>query len=172
MSQHSTTPLLNSPPSVDDQIQDDKAQAENRSSSASNGIQVNSNGDPGTVQENGDHNDAKIRVNGGQNLKTGIEIEEGGDKPQQNGVHGVSEGAGDHGRRGTSIPIREEFRCRRFWFFYHDIRALTTSVSWLIERAWQTVCTKICTRIFRSLVQYDIILNTFLHNYAQHQLTN
>lgn len=29
----------------------------------------------------------------------------------------------------TIIPIREEFRCRRFWFFYHDIRALTTSVS-------------------------------------------
>ena len=29
----------------------------------------------------------------------------------------------------TIIPIREEFRCRRFWFFYHDLRALTTSVS-------------------------------------------
>lgn len=29
----------------------------------------------------------------------------------------------------TAIPIREEFRCRRLWFFYHDIRAFTTSVS-------------------------------------------
>ena len=29
----------------------------------------------------------------------------------------------------TIIPIREEFRCRRFWFFYHDLRAFTTSVS-------------------------------------------
>ena len=29
----------------------------------------------------------------------------------------------------TTIPIREEFRCRRFWFFYHDLRAFTTSVS-------------------------------------------
>ncbi len=29
----------------------------------------------------------------------------------------------------TVIPIREEFRCRRAWFFYHDIRALVTSVS-------------------------------------------
>ena len=29
----------------------------------------------------------------------------------------------------TAIPIREEFRCRRWWFFYHDLRAFTTSVS-------------------------------------------
>lgn len=29
----------------------------------------------------------------------------------------------------TKIPIREEFRCKRFWFFYHDLRAFTTSVS-------------------------------------------
>ncbi len=29
----------------------------------------------------------------------------------------------------TVIPIREEFRCRRAWFFYHDLRALVTSVS-------------------------------------------
>ncbi len=28
----------------------------------------------------------------------------------------------------TVIPIREEFRCQRAWFFYHDIRALVTSV--------------------------------------------
>ena len=28
----------------------------------------------------------------------------------------------------TIIPIREEFRCRRFWFFYHDLRAFATSV--------------------------------------------
>lgn len=27
----------------------------------------------------------------------------------------------------TAIPFREEFRARRLWFFYHDIRALTTS---------------------------------------------
>ena len=31
----------------------------------------------------------------------------------------------------TVVPIREEFRCRRFWFFYHDLKALTTSVSLL-----------------------------------------
>ena len=29
----------------------------------------------------------------------------------------------------TAIPIREEFRCRRSWLFYHDIRAFVTSVS-------------------------------------------
>ena len=29
----------------------------------------------------------------------------------------------------TVIPIREEFRVRRLWFFYHDLRAFTTSVS-------------------------------------------
>jgi len=33
------------------------------------------------------------------------------------------------GLDSTVIPIREEFRCRRLWFFYHDIRAFTTSVS-------------------------------------------
>ena len=141
VSQHSTTPLLNSPPSVDDQTEEGKARAENGSSSASNGIQVNANGDPGTVQENGDRGDAKIGLNGGQKVKTEIEIEEGGDKLQQNGAHGASEGDDDNERRGTSIPMREEFRCRRFWFFYHDIRALTTSVSLIliIERACHTV---------------------------------
>ena len=29
----------------------------------------------------------------------------------------------------TAVPLREQFRCRRFWFFYHDLRAFTTSVS-------------------------------------------
>ena len=29
----------------------------------------------------------------------------------------------------TAIPFREQLRCRRFWFFYHDLRAFTTSVS-------------------------------------------
>ena len=29
----------------------------------------------------------------------------------------------------TTIPIREQIRLRRLWFFYHDPRALTTSVS-------------------------------------------
>lgn len=121
-SQHSTTPLLNSPPSasVDDQIQDDQ---ENESSR--NGIQVNSNGDQGAVQKNGNHADAKTGINGGQNVKTELETKEGGDELQQNCACGAS----DYRRRGTSIPMREEFRCRRFWFFYHDIRALTTSVS-------------------------------------------
>ena len=28
----------------------------------------------------------------------------------------------------TVIPIREEIRLRRFWFFHHDLRAFTTSV--------------------------------------------
>lgn len=28
----------------------------------------------------------------------------------------------------TIIPMREEFRIRRLWFFHHDIRAFTTSV--------------------------------------------
>ncbi len=31
--------------------------------------------------------------------------------------------------RTTAIPLREEFRCRRFWFFHHDTRAFTMSVS-------------------------------------------
>lgn len=29
----------------------------------------------------------------------------------------------------TFIPIREEFRLKKLWFFYHDLRAFTTSVS-------------------------------------------
>lgn len=29
----------------------------------------------------------------------------------------------------TAIPLREQCRIRRFFFFYHDIRAFTTSVS-------------------------------------------
>lgn len=29
----------------------------------------------------------------------------------------------------TTIPIREQIRLKRLWFFYHDPRALTTSVS-------------------------------------------
>ena len=33
----------------------------------------------------------------------------------------------------TVVPIREEFRCRRFWFFYHDARAFTTSVSFCMH---------------------------------------
>ena len=33
----------------------------------------------------------------------------------------------------TAIPIREQFRIRRFWFFYHDLRAFTTSVSMIIS---------------------------------------
>lgn len=28
----------------------------------------------------------------------------------------------------TGISLREQFRLRRFWLFYHDIRAHTTSV--------------------------------------------
>ena len=28
----------------------------------------------------------------------------------------------------TVVPIREEFRVRRLWFFHHDVRAFTTSV--------------------------------------------
>ena len=31
--------------------------------------------------------------------------------------------------RHTAIPLREQCRIRRFFFFYHDIRAFTTSVS-------------------------------------------
>ena len=31
--------------------------------------------------------------------------------------------------KNTVIPLREQCRLRRFWFFYHDRRALTTSVS-------------------------------------------
>ena len=29
----------------------------------------------------------------------------------------------------TAVPLREQCRIRRFFFFYHDIRAFTTSVS-------------------------------------------
>ena len=29
----------------------------------------------------------------------------------------------------TAIPLREQFRLKRFLFSYHDLRALTTSVS-------------------------------------------
>lgn len=33
------------------------------------------------------------------------------------------------GLHSTSVPIREQLRCKRWWFYYHDIRAFTTSVS-------------------------------------------
>ena len=33
----------------------------------------------------------------------------------------------------TVVPIREEFRVRRFCFFHHDARAFTTSVSHCIS---------------------------------------
>ena len=72
----------------------------------------------------------------------GEEFREGGgagkgqpDSQLQNGSHDIESGRTDvqdnagNVYRGTTIPIREEFRCRRFWFFYHDVRALTTSVS-------------------------------------------
>lgn len=38
-------------------------------------------------------------------------------------------GASVPGLHSTAVPFREQFRCRRWWFFYHDIRAFTTS--WL-----------------------------------------
>ena len=31
------------------------------------------------------------------------------------------------------VPIREECRLRRLWFFYHDIRAFTTSVGHCVD---------------------------------------
>lgn len=41
------------------------------------------------------------------------------------------EGEGDSAQtlNTTAISIREEFHCKRSWFFYHDLRAFTTSVS-------------------------------------------
>ena len=48
----------------------------------------------------------------------------------------------------TDIPISQECRCRRFWFFYHDIRAFTTSVSMYV---WELYCTSIYSSIHLSI---------------------
>ena len=59
----------------------------------------------------------------------------------------------------TKIPIREEFRCRRFWFFYHDLRAFTTSVSGCILAAWFAVLFELQGRVLdgMSLAMYCIV---------------
>lgn len=122
VSQQSTTPLLNSQPSTEDQIssidQDKSAGAINNNSNY-------------TQAQNGDHNN---KINSGdQTVEIELDVKGGG--PLQNGTKPSTEPdtelVEDLSRRGTAIPIREEFRCRRFWFFYHDVRALTTSVSLL-----------------------------------------
>ena len=49
--------------------------------------------------------------------------------PEKNGGPVSAWGSPEAGLDSTVIPIREEFRFRRLWFFYHDLRAFTTSVS-------------------------------------------
>ena len=107
-SQLSTTPLLNSVPSVEHQTSSEYLYGDHNKINNNNGfgdrsVEVVVDLSGGTSLQNGAH------------TKTDFEIERD---------------AEDEFRwRGTTIPIREEFRCQRFWFFYHDLRALTTSVS-------------------------------------------
>ena len=49
--------------------------------------------------------------------------------PGENGGHVSAWVSSEAELDSTVIPIREEFRIRRLWFFYHDLRAFTTSVS-------------------------------------------
>lgn len=49
--------------------------------------------------------------------------------PEKNGGPVSAWDSPEAGLDSTVIPIREEFRFRRLWFFYHDLRAFTTSVS-------------------------------------------
>ena len=122
-----TTPLLLSSPSTEDQSKQLAAAGDNVGVPAST-----------SMPQIGDQNEA-VNANGAHTVE--IEIDVKGGETLQNGS-GVVAWSGDTGidtveasvyNRGTSIPIREEFRCRRFWFFYHDIRALTTSVSLMIK---------------------------------------
>ena len=120
VSQASTTPLLNSQPSTEDQISPDQGK--------STGLGAPNNDSNYTQAQNGDHN----KISGGhQTVEVEIDLKGGG--TLQNGAMATTEPGGelkeDLSSRGTAIPIREEFRCHRFWFFYHDLRALTTSVS-------------------------------------------
>lgn len=133
-SQQSTTPLLDSLPSVEDRIQEN--QDADRDQSSSNGFHVISS----TGQLKGTGADEASSINGSapqQSVNVEMERQEckgtqANDSSVATSESGkemqVSESA-TYLKRGTSIPIREEFRCRRFWFFYHDIRAFTTSVS-------------------------------------------
>jgi hypothetical protein len=129
-SQASTTPLLNTQPSTEDQISPDQGKSIELGAPTNNSINY-------TQAQNGDHS----KINGGdQKVEVVIDLTRGGggDTLQNGTKSATSEPGGDLGededlsKRGTAIPIREEFRCRRFWFFYHDLRALTTSVSLII----------------------------------------
>ena len=121
-SQASTTPLLNTQPSTEDQISPDQGK-----------LGASTNNTNYTQAQNGDHS----KINGEeQKVEVVIDLTSaGGGGSLQNGAKAATaEPSGgleaeDLSKRGTAIPIREEFRCRRFWFFYHDLRALTTSVS-------------------------------------------
>ena len=122
-SQASTTPLLNSQPSTEDQISPDQGK--------SIGLEAPNNDSNYTQAQNGDPNKTS---GGNQTVEVVIDLK--GNSTLQNGAKATTEAGGkpeeDLSRRGTAIPIREEFHCRRFWFFYHDLRALTTSVSFNI----------------------------------------
>ena len=120
-SQASTTPLLNTQPSTEDQISPDQGKLGASTNDTNNYTQA----------QNGDHS----KINGGdQKVEVVIDLTSGGSLQNGAKAAATTEPSGgleeeDLNRRGTAIPIREEFRCRRFWFFYHDLRALTTSVS-------------------------------------------
>lgn len=119
-SQASTTPLLYTQPSTEDQISPDQVK-----------LGTPSDNNNYTQAQNGDHN----KIGGGdQTVEVVIDLTAGDGGKLQNGTKAAAtesgrelEGEEDLSRRGTAIPIREEFHCRRFWFFYHDLRALTTS---------------------------------------------
>jgi len=57
-------------------------------------------------------------------------------KPPNNNLPDISESEQPHPQKVAAVtpedysvvPCREQFRWRRLWLFYHDIRALTTSV--------------------------------------------
>ena len=119
-STQSTTPLLNSVPSTEGLAEPPNGAAENGNGLHTNDVSVahaeNGVGRDGVAAE-------KVLVAPPQN-GSAHEREPGRIEPESGSDLYTADD-----NRGTVIPIREEIRCRRFWFFYHDLRALTTSVS-------------------------------------------
>ena len=128
-SEQSITPLL---PSMEDTTAPESTEQYQGQNSSNNGAHVSTNSFQAQTggQANGDV--------GGDGVIIAIEKKEcdatqnGSRVPNESGKEiyvGEEDAADQYSKRGTTIPIREEIRCRRLWFFYHDLRALTTSVS-------------------------------------------
>ena len=68
----------------------------------------------------------------------------------------------------TVVPIREEFRCRRFWLFYHDLRAFTTSVSNISYAGlghWHLVASRLSALCIRNSATFHLLIKNSYHAY-------